>query len=106
MTQDLEIRKAATEKCLFALNSKDADLFKMHIQNSFDQLGDTNVKMLLDQTVIKGWPEGLQCLLDHGADPSSLSLFFLARKCTSLAILELLAKYGMNFHSTEENLLV
>ena len=75
-------------------------------KNPFGQLSDANVKTLLQRAIIKGWVEATRCLLEQGVDPKMMSLIILAKQCRSVAIFQLLAEFGMDFKSGEENILV
>jgi hypothetical protein len=98
-------RRAALEKCWSACETGDMNQFNDIIQEFFGQLGDANIKTLLDRTVIGGWVEATRCLLQQGADLKSVSLSIIALRCRSVEMLELLLEYGLDYTSAHVNIL-
>jgi hypothetical protein len=101
-----QLREAALEKCWMACETGDLNQFNNQIQESFTHLGDANVKTMLQRTIKKSWLEATRCLLEQGADPKAMPLIILAKECRSVAMLQLLAEFGMDYKSGELNILV
>ena len=98
--------KIELEKCLSACDTRDLNQFRNQVQKSFRHLGDANVETLLDQTVLEScWVEGARCLLEQGANPNTIPPGSLIWQCRSLAMLQLLAEFGMDYKSKTCNIL-
>lgn len=99
-------RAAALDDCWAACETEELDKFKSQVERSYHQLGEANINTLLRRTVKKGWVDGIRCLLERGADPNIIPPSLIARDATSVAILQLLTEFGVDFKSGEENILV
>ncbi|TVY32861.1 putative ankyrin repeat protein [Lachnellula subtilissima] len=103
--QILTPHEIALEKFWAACEIGDLIQFTNQLKESFGELSDANVKILLKRMVKKGWLEGMRCLLDQGADPTLLTASILVQECRSAAMLQLLADFGVDYKSGDSNIL-
>lgn len=94
-------REEALSKCWTACQNSDTS----QIKDLFTSLGNQNVDMLLQRTVFRNLVEATKCLLEQGADPKDLPLISVVEQC-DVAMLQLLANFGIEYRSTEQNMLV
>lgn len=94
-------REEAFSKCWTACQSGDTS----QIKDLFTSLGNQNVDMLLQRTVFRNLVEAARCLLEQGADPKELPLISVVEQW-NVAMLQLLADFGIEYRSTEQNMLV
>lgn len=95
-------REAALEKCWTACEAG----YLSQIKESFEHLGDINVKRLLRRTIERNWLEATRCLLEQGADPNTFGSIMLSKDCRSLAMFQLLGEFGMDYQTKRKNILV
>jgi len=100
--RDLELAKAAMKKCQIACNTRDLNQIKQYIPLLWDE---RYVQIVLGKTATGGWLEATQFIIEQGADPNKIALLTLGRKCRSMAMFHLLAKFGMDFKSKQGNIL-
>lgn len=94
--QERQLRSAALANCENAC--QEGDLEKLRELFSPRKHDDSFVSCLLDWTFEGDNIEAARCILDQGVDLNRMHLRWIAQHCRSVAMLELLAEYGMKFH--------
>ena len=98
-----QISIEALEKCLTACETKDLGQFKNQVQESFHQLVGLDAADLLNETIKLGWSEGAQYVLKQGVDPNEILWSSLPEHRPLIAMLELLAGFGMDYKSRNKH---
>jgi len=94
-------REDALEKSWTACQNGDI----LQVRELFGQLGGSEVEILLRRAVTRNFLEATRVLLEQGADLTTTPLISIIEQCP-IDMLQLLSKFGMDFMSKQENLLL
>lgn len=99
-----DLREAARAKCYDACEAGDIDQLKDILTS--EQLNDAEKNALMRWAIDEGLLEPTRCLLEHEADPKMMPLRTLGSSCRSLEMFKLLAEFGINYKSDQDNILM